>query len=968
MARADRTDRRKDAEAFVRRWSGRGYEKGEASSFWIDLFQTVLGLDDAIERLQFEVPIKTLASDSSGFIDVHIPSASTIVEMKSSGVDLAKKEMRQGRMVTPAEQARDYANGFPYSLRPRYLIACNFEEMWVYDTARNPLADKPLYRIPLEDLPRQVDVLRFLSGEAKPPEVLAREVSVEAGRIMGRLHEHAERAYGDTSKPSVQHTVSVLLTRLMFLMFAEDAGLLLSAKKDGVRDNLAFRDYVRSWSPENLSTGLKVLFDWLDTKPEDRDPYASEKLRAFPYINGGLFREKIPIPTLDEDFRHTLIVDGCQEFDWSGVSPTVFGSIFEGALSPDHRRANGQHFTTPEAIHRVIDPLFLDGLKERFVDACNRDTAGGARTKALLSLQDEIAAVSVLDPAAGSGNFLTESYLSLRRLENRVLFELSYTGKGAGDQTAFSGGLFSDAMDLQPKVSLANFHGIELEDYACCVARTALWIAEIQADRDTSKVLTVTRPALPLNDYEGIVCANALRIDWNDVVSSDRVTHICGNPPFLGAYRLDATQKADRKRLFGAGGGVLDYVACWYVKAAEYMGDGPIKATFVSTNSICQGQQVEPLWGRLFSLGFHIDFAWTTFFWSSEADDPAHVHVVIVGFSKTGEKPRVLHRTREGEAVLCDNINGYLMAAPDWFVTKSTRQVSGMPSMAQGFKPADGGSLIMTAVEAEELVVAEPEAKTWIRPYSMGKDFVDGKARWCLWLEKATLSDISRMPMVEARVQACKKWRSEQVQTGDSYKLRDIPQLFRPCNKFVDGIYIGVPKVTSANRSYIPMGFVTDGMIPGDKLYFIPTGSLFLFGVLMSRFHNAWMRTVGGRLKSDYSYSNTIVYNTFVFPDPTEDQRAAVERCAQAVLDARAAHPGSSLAEMYDGISPVPEGATGAQARKFDRFVFSDLKDAHDALDAAVEAAYGVDFGGDEGKIVAHLFGLYAKAVEGGNR
>lgn len=966
MARADRTDRRKDAEAFVRRWSGRGYEKGEASSFWIDLFQTVLGLDDAIERLQFEVPIKTLASDSSGFIDVHIPSASTIVEMKSSGVDLAKKEMRQGRMVTPAEQARDYANGFPYSLRPRYLIACNFEEMWVYDTARNPLADKPLYRIPLEDLPRQVDVLRFLSGEAKPPEVLAREVSVEAGRIMGRLHEHAERAYGDTSKPSVQHTVSVLLTRLMFLMFAEDAGLLLSAKKDGVRDNLAFRDYVRSWSPENLSTGLKVLFDWLDTKPEDRDPYASEKLRAFPYINGGLFREKIPIPTLDEDFRHTLIVDGCQEFDWSGVSPTVFGSIFEGALSPDHRRANGQHFTTPEAIHRVIDPLFLDGLKERFVDACNRDTAGGARTKALLSLQDEIAAVSVLDPAAGSGNFLTESYLSLRRLENRVLFELSYTGKGAGDQTAFSGGLFSDAMDLQPKVSLANFHGIELEDYACCVARTALWIAEIQADRDTSKVLTVTRPALPLNDYEGIVCANALRIDWNDVVSSDRVTHICGNPPFLGAYRLDATQKADRKRLFGAGGGVLDYVACWYVKAAEYMGDGPIKATFVSTNSICQGQQVEPLWGRLFSLGFHIDFAWTTFFWSSEADDPAHVHVVIVGFSKTGEKPRVLHRTREGEAVLCDNINGYLMAAPDWFVTKSTRQVSGMPSMAQGFKPADGGSLIMTAVEAEELVVAEPEAKTWIRPYSMGKDFVDGKARWCLWLEKATLSDISRMPMVEARVQACKKWRSEQVQTGDSYKLRDIPQLFRPCNKFVDGIYIGVPQVTSANRSYIPMGFVTDGMIPGNKLYFIPTGSLFLFGVL--RFHNAWMRTVGGRLKSDYSYSNTIVYNTFVFPDPTEDQRAAVERCAQAVLDARAAHPGSSLAEMYDGISPVPEGATGAQARKFDRFVFSDLKDAHDALDAAVEAAYGVDFGGDEGKIVAHLFGLYAKAVEGGNR
>lgn len=965
MARADRTDRRKDAEAFVRRWSGRGYEKGEASSFWIDLFQTVLGLDDAIERLQFEVPIKTLASDSSGFIDVHIPSASTIVEMKSSGVDLAKKEMRQGRMVTPAEQARDYANGFPYSLRPRYLIACNFEEMWVYDTARNPLADKPLYRIPLEDLPRQVDVLRFLSGEAKPPEVLAREVSVEAGRIMGRLHEHAERAYGDTSKPSVQHTVSVLLTRLMFLMFAEDAGLLLSAKKDGVRDNLAFRDYVRSWSPENLSTGLKVLFDWLDTKPEDRDPYASEKLRAFPYINGGLFREKIPIPTLDEDFRHTLIVDGCQEFDWSGVSPTVFGSIFEGALSPDHRRRNGQHFTTPEAIHRVIDPLFLDDLKEKFVDACNRDTAGGARTKALLALQDEIAAVSVLDPAAGSGNFLTESYLSLRRLENRVLFELSYTGKGAGDQTAFSGDLFSDAMDLQPKVSLANYHGVELEDYACCVARTALWIAEIQADRDTSKVLTVTRPALPLNDYEGIVCANALRIDWNDVVSSDKVTHICGNPPFLGSYRLDAIQKADRKDLFGAGGGVLDYVACWYLKAAEYMGDGPIKAAFVSTNSICQGQQVEPLWRRLFSLGFHIDFAWTTFFWSSEADDPAHVHVVIVGFSKTGEKPRVLHRTREGEAVLCDNINGYLMAAPDWFVTKSTRQASGMPEMSRGCQPT-GKSLIMTDDEARGLVDAEPEAARWIRPFSMGKDFVDGEARRCLWLKDATLNDIASMPLVEERVKEVRDFRLASPKAATRKKAA-TPWLFDEVRD-PEGTYIGVPKVTSANRTYIPMGFVTDGMVPGDKLYFIPTGSLFLFGVLMSRFHNAWMRMTCGRLKSDYSYSNTIVYNTFVFPTPNESKKSEVERCAQAVLDARAAHPDSSLAEMYDGISPVPEGATGAQARKFDRFVFSDLKAAHDSLDAAVEAAYGVDFGGDEERIVNHLFGLYAEAVREGER
>lgn len=963
MGNTNGADRRGAAKAFVRRWRDRGDERQDTQAFWLDLLTSVFDMRNAAEVCRFEHPVKTMASDHTGYADLWVEPARLLVEQKGAGIDLAKKEPRQGRMVTPAEQARDYANGIPLSQRPKYIVACNFREFWFYNLDLDPQCRKPYLTVSLDQLPDNLAAFAMLEGGEEAQAVLTRQVSVEAGRIMGDLHRLASEAYvaagADPDDPKVHHALAVLMTRLMFLLFCEDSGIIEAD---------AFKDYLKSFKYENYQTALQDLFAWLDTKDEDRNPYLSDDdpLRKFPYMNGGLYREKIFLPKLGDSFAHTLLVNASQEFNWAGVSPTVFGSIFEGALSHDHRRANGQHFTSVESIHRVLDPLCLDGLELEFEEACAAPVAGGARTKALGRLNDKLGTLVFLDPAAGSGNFLTEAYLSLRRLENRIFIELQ---RDSDAYQAYMPGFGEDeGHNLDVTVSLANFHGIELEDYACCVARTALWIAEQQANIATQRITGRPYEALPLNDYEGIVCANALRIDWNQVVPANRVTHICGNPPFLGSYRLDAVQKADRKNLFGAGGGVLDYVACWYLKAAEYMGDEPIRAAFVSTNSICPGQQVEPLWRRLFSLGFHIDFAWTTFYWSSEADDPAHVHVVIVGFSKTEGKLRVLHRTREGETVLCDNINGYLMAAPDWFVTKSTRQVSGVPEMSKGFQATDHGFLLMDGIEKDLMEATDPGTSRWIRPFSMGADFVQGNERYCLWLPEATMADIAAHPLIEERVQACRDWRESQTKTGDAYKLRGTPQLLRPCNKFKDGTFIGVPKVTSANRAYIPMGFVTDGMIPGDKLYFIPTGSLFLFGVLMSRFHNAWMRMTCGRLKSDYSYSNTIVYNTFVFPAPTESQRAEVERCAQAVLDARAAHPDSSLAEMYDGISPVPDGATGTQARKFDRFAFSDLKAAHEALDAAVEAAYGVDFDGDEERIVSHLFGLYAEAVGEGDR
>ena len=546
---------RADAERFAEYWSIRGDENQHTQLFWIGLFQDVLGLDDALERLEFEVPVHTERSEHQGYIDVLIPTASAIVEQKSRGVDLDKPEIRQGKPVTPVQQALDYTRGLALSKRPRYVITCNFQTMRVYDQERDALCREPLFELTLEELPRNVAALSFLKGAGEAPATLSQAVSVEAGKIMARLHELVASRYDDPDAPEAHHSLSVLMTRLMFLMFAEDVQL---AGPDGQVAPNAFRNYVQHFQAEDLRAGLMRLFEWLDTPDAERDPWAPDYLRAFPYMNGGLFRERINFPPLDEDFRTTLIVQGCQEFDWSNVSPTVFGSIFEGALSHDHRRENGQHFTSPANIHRVIDPLFLDPLRGELARALGMGPA--QRTRTLRALHERLGAISVLDPAAGSGNFLTESYLSLRRLENRVMYELA-----KDEQTSFSFEGLEGGRDKEVLVSLRSFHGIELEDFACCVARTALWIAEKQADRETEKVTKRMYDSLPLTDYEGIIQGNALRMDWNDVVSADEVTHICGNPPYIGQYGKTEQQVADAQYVWGNDyDGYLDYATCWY--------------------------------------------------------------------------------------------------------------------------------------------------------------------------------------------------------------------------------------------------------------------------------------------------------------------------------------------------------------------------------------------------------------------
>lgn len=917
-----------DAEAFASRWANKGNENQDTQRFWIDFYQNVLGVEDAVSRLEFEKPVSTDASTHEGYIDVFIPSAKTLVEQKSLGIDLAKEETRQGRKVTPAKQGNAYAQGMPLSQQPRYIIACNFAEFWVFDRERDSLCREPLFKLPLAELPKNLAAIQFLKGGAEAPATISRAVSVEAGKIMSKHHDQVAEAFDDPDTPENHHALSVLMTRLMFLMFCEDSGL--------VAPN-AFRDYVSHFQAGDLRRGLKDLFVWLDTRDEDRDKYAEPWLKKLPYMNGGLFREKTEIPPLSENFRHTLIVEGCQEFDWSGVSPTVFGSIFEGALSHDHRRANGQHFTNPENIHKVIDPLFLDALKAEFDEACAKPVAGGARTRALKDLHKKIGSISILDPAAGSGNFLTESYLCLRQLENRILFELQ------GDQASFS---FEDSGDRDVLVNLKNFHGIELEDFACCVARTALWIAEKQADADTAKVTQRVYQELPLTDYEGIVNANALRIDWNDVVPADEVDYILGNPPFIGNARLEDSQKEDRANVFGRSAGSLDYVACWHKTASEYMAGHHTRCAFVSTNSICQGQQVEPLWKPLFENGVHIDFAYPTFEWDSQASDEAHVHVIIVGFSREHIKEKVLF-DREGTPKVVGNINGYLAPIKDMFVSRRSRPLCDVLPMVRGCQPTDDGNLLLTQEERDELLCREPDAAPYIKPFSMGAEYINGIPRYCIWLDGVDPAVLTKLPLVRTRVQAVREFRFTSKKAATQKKAA-TPWLFDEVRPPKGKSYIAVPKVSSGRRKYVPMGFVTNGMIPGDKLFFISNGGLYEFGVLESQFQNAWMRRVAGRLKSDYSYSNTIVYNNFVWPVETDEHRAKIEKCAQAVLDARNSHPDASLADMYN-----PDN----------EFLFADLMRAHDQLDAAVESAYGVDFDGDEDKIVAHLFNLYAEKV-----
>ena len=914
---------KKSLKEFADRWRGKGYEKGETQQFWLQLLKE-LGYPYANDVL-FERHLP-----SGGFIDVWLRDASTLIEQKSLGVDLDKPEPRQGKLKTPLEQALDYVDELPLPEQPRFVVTCNFATFRVYDRnqcGRSELA-KNAFEFSLDELADHPERLAFINDPANSRLEKEKRVSIQAGELVGKLYDKLRAGYLDPDSEENQRALNVLCVRIVFCLYCEDADLF---EKD------AFYNYLKDQPATGIRKALKDLFRALDTPIAERDPYDLE-VRNFPYVNGGLFKGESEIPNFTEDAKRFLLEEASKPVDWSQISPTIFGGIFESTLNPETRRSGGMHYTSPENIHKVIDPLFLDALKEEF--AAIRDEVGATPRKkkaALAGFHKKLCSLKFLDPACGSGNFLTETYLCLRKLEDAVLRELwkGQTAMGFGDE-ALTGA----------RVNLSQFYGIEINDFAVAVAKTALWISRLKANGETSMFIEMGGEDFPLSEAPSIVLGNALRIDWNDVLPAGECSFIMGNPPFIGSSLRSDEQTEDMGVIAFAGiktWGKVDYCGAWYYMAARYMKNQSVQAAFVSTNSLCQGEQVQPMWNALFDMGFHIDFAWKTFIWNSEASNLAHVHCVICGFSEQN-RPKFLFSG--GSKQQAKNINGYLVDAPSVFLPTRGKPIDSQhKQMIQGCKPVDGGGLILKTEERNEFLNTYPELSSIIHPFLGAEEFINGKERFCFWLKDVDPSRYLNNPVIQERLNLIKKQR-EGSPTKEFREFASKPHLFVQ-DRQPNNDYLMIPRHSSERRKYVPIGYLSKDVIVPDSTYAVPSATLYDFGLMNSQMHNAWMRVVAGRLKSDYRYS-PVVYNTFAYPDPTPDQRATIEQCAQAVLDARANHPGKSLADLYD-----PDKTPG------------DLLSAHKALDRAVESAYGVDFGGDEEKIVAHLFKLYAEKTAG---
>ena len=917
------------ARQFVQDWSGKGYEKGETSRFWIALLQNVFGVADATKFIEFELPVKTILKEKgSDFIDGYIATTKVLIEQKGSHVDLsAKYRQSDGSELTPYQQARRYAAGLPLSMAPRWIVACNFSTFEVHDMERPN--DAPEI-VELKNLEKEYHRLSFLVDDTNVHLKQELEVSIQAGEIVGVLYDKLLAQYKDPSNPESQKALNKLCVRLVFCLYAEDAGIFGNKNM--------FHDYMARFPANLFREQLIKLFRIFDQKPEDRDPYEDEALLAFPYVNGGMFAGDIEIPRINDEIRTLILQRASDDFNWSLISPTIFGAVFESTLNPETRRAGGMHYTSIENIHKVIDPLFLDDLKAELAEVKATSVAKTRKERAL-AFQEKISRLKFFDPACGSGNFLTESYTCLRRLENEAL-KLIY----GGDRVI---GEMVDPI----KVSINQFYGIEINDFACSVAQTALWIAESQMMQETDEIVGFNLDPLPLKTYTNIHEGNALRMDWNEVVKASELDYIMGNPPFVAnAGRVssgessakgmqNAEQKEDKERLFGKEGGVLDYVSCWFRKASLYIQDTDIKVAFVSTSSICEGQQVAPLWKALLADGVKIFFAYESFKWGSEASDSAFVYVIIVGFSLNEPKVCKLYDENGNEKTV-NHINPYLLDAPDIFVEKRTTPLCDVPVFVRGCQPTDDGNFILTKEEKQVLLSHEPNASPFIRPFMMGKDFIDRTPRYCLWLKGVEPAMVRRCPSVLQRVENVRNYRLKSSKAATRIKA-DTPMLFDEIREPLTN-YIALPTVSSGNRLYIPIDYLSADIIPGNKLYFMQGASCYHFGIITSIVHMGWMRAVGGYFGPSYNYSNTIVYNNFPWPTPSEVQKEKIEHTAQAILDARALYSNSSLADLYD-----------------DRTMPVELRKAHRANDAAVLDAYGFPKDAAESEIVARLFKMY---------
>ena len=963
------------AVEFAERWKGRGYEKGESQPFWIDLLTNVFGIETPSNGfITFEDHHKV---DASNFIDGRIPSTRVLIEQKSIDQDLrAARRQSDGALLNPFQQARRYVVSLPVSEHPRWIVTCNFSEFLVYDMEQPNGEPEQIY---LKDLGKEYYRLQFLVDAKSEHLSKEMQVSMQAGEIVGKIYDALLKQYDDNS-PEALRWLNILCVRIVFCLYAEDAGIFS-------RDQ--FHDFLVIYEAKDLRRALRDLFEVLKTPEEKRSKYLQEELAAFPYTNGGLFEEEIEIPQFTDELKQTLLQNASLDFDWSEISPTIFGAVFESTLNPETRRSGGMHYTSIENIHKVIDPLFLNDLRKE-LDGILEEKVEKQRAKMLDAYQNKLASLTFLDPACGSGNFLTETYLSLRRLENEAI-RARYHG-----QTLM--GAFMDPI----KVSIQQFYGIEINDFAVTVATTALWISQAQMLAETERIVHKDIDFLPLKPYHNIREGNALRMDWNvielpndiptihiknahliyeeeakwkvgepviDLNEANLIVgdyqrgfksktnryeihydYIIGNPPFVGANTMNDDQRADLRHIFGdkwKNIGEMDYVTGWYMKAARLMYGTNTHTALVSTNSISQGEQVANLWKPLFEQqGIHINFAYRTFRWDSEATLKAHVHCVIIGFSYA-DNPNIVKRIFDNDKEReVSNINAYLMDAPNVYVESRSKPLYNVPPIRKGNQPTDGGNLIIEADDLEGFLIKEPKAARFIKRLIGSKEYINNLPRYCLWLKDASPTELRQMPAVMERMEGVRKMR-ENSSDAATRRLADFPHLFRETNN--PETYIIVPSVSSERRRYVPMGFLTADTIPTNLVLIIPNATLYHYGILESNVHMAWMRAVCGRLKSDYRYSKDVVYNNFPWPNPTDEQKTKIEQTAQEILDARALYPDSSLADLYDELTmPV------------------ELRKAHQDNDRAVMEAYGfpVKSSFTESQCVVELFKLYKEKTK----
>lgn len=960
------------AKEFAQRWKGKGYEKGESQTFWLELLQTVLGVERPYDIISFENQVKL---SSTSFIDAYIEPTHVLIEQKSIDKDLRKAiPQSDGTLLTPFQQAKRYAAELPYSKRPRWMVICNFKEFHVYDMEQ-PQGEPEV--ILLENIEKEYYRLQFLVEQGNEHLKKEMEVSLKAGEIIGKIYDEFLKQYINPEDPNTLKSLNILCVRLVFCLYAEDAGLF------GEKRSM-FHDYLAQFKPGrgDMRRGLMDLFDILNTPEDKRSPYTPEDLKAFPYCNGGLFSDRnIEVPFFNETLAGLILKHASDDFDWSQISPTIFGAVFESTLNPETRRSGGMHYTSIENIHKVIDPLFLDELKAELA-AIKDEPIEKKRVQKAREYQDKLASLKFLDPACGSGNFLTETYLSLRRLENEAMFIIN--------------DLYNPI-----KVDIHQFYGIEINDFAVSTATTALWIAEAQMMAETERLMHINLDFLPLKSFHTIIEGNALRMDWRHLPYKEETTtiiadkthlspiggdgdllkepvikygeinlytkemdfaprtaveksidfdYIIGNPPFVGARLMSDKQKADVIDVFGKGWknvGNLDYVCCWYKKAVDYIRDKKTRCALVSTNSVTQGELVANLWKPLMEeTGVHLDFAWRTFRWDSEASIKAHVHCVIVGFSTAENKePRLIYKAG-GHPEIVSHLSPYLTEGENIFIESRNKPICDVPQIGIGNKPIDGGNYLFTEEEKEEFIKAEPLSGSYFRPWYGSEEFIHRKPRYCLWLGDCSPAELRKMPACLKRVEAVRNYRLSSTSAG-TVKLADKPTRFHVEN-MPEGTYIIIPRVSSEKRRYVPIGFLTPDIFTSDSVHIIPDASVYHFGILTSNVHNAWMRVVCGRLKSDYRYSKDIVYNNFPWPAPTDARKARIEQTAQAILDARAKYPDCSLADLYDEVTmPV------------------ELRKAHQENDKAVMEAYDFNWRTmSESDCVAELFRMYQKLTK----